>query len=403
MRIWLVNPFEASPAEGYPRGRYAALSAALARRGHEVTWWSSDFSHFKKAYRPPADAGATPPPGLHDVTLRSVHAPAYRGNASLSRVASHAGLAFATARAMLREASQPDLIMATSPPLEVSAAVAELARRRGARFCLDVGDVWPDSFALLLPPRLRVASSMLLWPHQRLLRYALRRADALVAISETYLSWALAHRGSSPRDQGIFPWASDRPLEPVRRELAADRLVAVFCGTLGITYDFDMIFAAAEALAGRSRHDVEFRIVGEGPRRGELERRAAGVASVKIVGPLYGEALDEEMRRAHVGLCTYVPDAPQSLPIKLYQYLAWGLPVLETLDGEMGSLLKSEEMGLTVRSAGQLADSLVGFREEPLRWQGLAEAALAYSREHDLAAVSGELADFCERVVERGV
>jgi hypothetical protein len=50
MRIWIINPFDDLPCEGKAQ-RFWSLSETLADQGHEVIWWSSDWSHRRKAKR----------------------------------------------------------------------------------------------------------------------------------------------------------------------------------------------------------------------------------------------------------------------------------------------------------------------------------------------------------------
>lgn len=392
MRIWLVNPFEALPDEGFPRLRYQALALELAQRGHDVTWWSTDFSHFSKSYRPTISQVGS------GVALRAIHAPAYRSNTSPGRVFSHAALALATARAMAAEVSRPDVVLLSAPPLEQAAVVAGLCRARGWTLCVDVLDVWPDSFEQLLPRRLQPAAPLLLWPHRQLLRFALRSVDALIAVSQTYLQWARERAGSVHHEE-VFPWAFAQP-DPVVLPRALDHpLVATFCGTLGVTYDFDIIFEAARLLEVQAPGAFSWQIIGDGPRRAELEARAKA-ESVQLLGPLKGASLDAAMRASHVGLCSYERSAPQSLPIKLYQYLAYGLPVIETLGGEMGALVADHGMGVTKRDASEVAATLLRWAQTPAEWQGLAARALEYAAQYHLERESERFADLLEGLAQ---
>ena len=95
MNIWLCNPFDNLVEEGARPQRYALLAAEFARRGHAVTWWTSDFSHARKARRAAADG--TPLPHAYanaqGVFMRLVATPPYARNVSLRRVRSHRAFA----------------------------------------------------------------------------------------------------------------------------------------------------------------------------------------------------------------------------------------------------------------------------------------------------------------------
>ena len=49
MTVWIQNPFDNLPCEGYRKQRYWLMAEAFARAGHSVVLWTSDFSHGAKA------------------------------------------------------------------------------------------------------------------------------------------------------------------------------------------------------------------------------------------------------------------------------------------------------------------------------------------------------------------
>ena len=51
MTVWIVNPFDNLPLEGYRPQRYWLMAQAFAAAGHDVVYWTSDFSHANKAPR----------------------------------------------------------------------------------------------------------------------------------------------------------------------------------------------------------------------------------------------------------------------------------------------------------------------------------------------------------------
>src|SRR5690606_25873676 len=80
--IWIFNPFDDVPGEGKPQ-RYWRVAEELARRGHEVVWWSSDFSHRRKDRRKAPDGAEIP------FAIRLVATPPYQRNISLARIRNH--------------------------------------------------------------------------------------------------------------------------------------------------------------------------------------------------------------------------------------------------------------------------------------------------------------------------
>ena len=51
MTVWIQNPFDNLPQEGFRKQRYWLMAEAFVRAGHDVVYWTSDFSHATKAPR----------------------------------------------------------------------------------------------------------------------------------------------------------------------------------------------------------------------------------------------------------------------------------------------------------------------------------------------------------------
>ena len=100
MTVWIVNPFDNLPTEGYRPLRFWLMAEAFVRAGHEVTYWTADFSHANKA--PRRILPDVPPPPFRVVTL---HEPPYARNISLRRLWAHWRWAKAWAKAAAAEAA----------------------------------------------------------------------------------------------------------------------------------------------------------------------------------------------------------------------------------------------------------------------------------------------------------
>ena len=117
LTIWIVNPFDDIPGEGLPPLRYWSLARILASRGHDVTWWSSTWSHRRKAIR-------RVPLGIREdegFAMRLVAVRPYQKNASLARFASHRDFSrtferLANESIASGQLSRPDLILASLSP-----------------------------------------------------------------------------------------------------------------------------------------------------------------------------------------------------------------------------------------------------------------------------------------------
>jgi glycosyltransferase involved in cell wall biosynthesis len=255
----VVNPFDQLPNETDVPLRYWALSRTFAAQGHEVIWWSSDFSHLTKSKRQPC-------PDTDGFSIRLIKTPPYRKNISFARLKNHKAFAdgfYADAMAALKsgELKAPDRIVVSLPPLGVaeqafrirnylreleSAKVGKYERRsrvvyalqgalapdsneekdtanralkqpcypdqssvishRSCQVIIDIMDAWPETFYQALPKPLRkILGPILVAPLHRSAKRAYQDADKISAVGQSYLDLASRYLGkkwSVVSDQG---------------------------------------------------------------------------------------------------------------------------------------------------------------------------------------------------------
>jgi glycosyltransferase involved in cell wall biosynthesis len=346
MRVWLVTAAEPIPSDGVRPMRFMGLARALAGRGHEVTLWTQTFFHHTKRHRFATDTEYVAE-GYRVVVLRAF---GYRTNISLRRYASHWRFARRLAGAMPGRPA-PDVVVASLPPLDTAAAVAEYCARRAIPFLVDVIDPWPDVFVELLPPALQRAGRAVSSPLRRQATRIVRRAHTVTAISRRYAEWAERLGAPHPVATAVFhPAVQLGSYDPRARDPRdGGPLRVVYAGALGRAYDLDCVLDCARLLAAGGSA-VEFAIAGEGPERARLERRAAGLTNVRFLGWLDAPALAALLAASDLGLACYRRDATQTVTYKLFEYAAAGLPVVCSLAGEMGELIREAGAGRVYRA-----------------------------------------------------
>ncbi|QKE84486.1 glycosyltransferase [Arthrobacter sp. NEB 688] len=164
---------------------------------------------------------------------------------------------------------------------------------------------------------------------------------------------------------GVDPRPFDRPLDRsavrARLGLPLGARAVVFTGTLRPWHGVEV---AVEALAALPR-DVHLVVVGDGPVREALASRATalGVASrLHLTGALPHDEAVAAVRCADVAIAPY-PDLPDFSfsPLKLYEYLAAGVPVVASDLGQPRALLGGLGVGRLVRP-GDPTDLAAGIR-----------------------------------------
>jgi glycosyltransferase involved in cell wall biosynthesis len=413
--FWLVCIGEPLPIDpgGERQLRMGVIARTLLDRGHQVTWWVSTFDHPYKRHRFAADTAVTVEPRYR---LQLLHGSGYRTNVSLRRLLDHWQVARSFRRLAAGEPA-PDLIFATVPTVELAAASASIGRARGIPVILDVRDLWPDALLDVLPNSLRPLGGIALRPMTRQVRKALRTATGITAVSPSYLRWGLAHAGrpAGPADQ-VVPLGYPEPAGGRPRPAEADALLRAmgvdparrliwFIGMFGHYYDLSTVIEAARRFRAEGRSDLQFVLSGSGHRDAEWRAAAAGLDNVVFTGWVTANQITALQWAAWAGLAAYIPNAPQSLPNKLFEYMAGGLPVLSSLGEDARDLLARHDCGTTYR-AGDAGDLMRVVKElladEDHHARMAKNSREAFDRQYAASRVYTALAERLERLAHPG-
>lgn len=436
MNIWLVNPFDPLPGEAEQLARYGRLALTLKERGHRVTWWSASFSH---RFKRPIDAAAvTGAARRRGIDVRLIETPPYRKNISLRRLWSHASFGRrwrAEAEAVLarnsssspellatagadrhkpnRHAPLPDLILASSPPLESAAHAATFGKRHGIPVVIDIQDQWPDYFAYAFPRALRVAARPLLTRHYAHERRAYRLATAITAVAEGYLERGLKIGGpkamSAEFPLGVDLGEADAAMndrtaaESFAWKKREGEVWAIMFGSFAHSYDLMTIVHAAARARTTWDNRVRFFFAGRGELEASLRREVErlGLDNVVFTGflahPNYGPLLAQ----ADIGFTASFPDSLVHLPNKVFFYFAAGVALLNTIPGECARIIDDAGCGLTYQAghADACFDAIRQAIDDPaaLRHMKAASRSLAESR-FDRRIILPRFAEFLESV-----
>ena len=378
MNVWIQNPFDNLPVEGYRKQRFWLMAEAFARAGHRVTLWTSDFNHMTKGLRALRGlrglrglSGERVAKGTYEVdglsskvlvqsltsnVSRPVLAPSpglelrlmptrpYRKNVGLERVRSHREYARTwerLARELVAEsnAETPNLIIASTPTVSGAETAVRLARTFGAKVAVDVMDAWPETFERLAPKGLRWLARLALTGLRRRAQRVYLAADFVSGVCERYRAltgrsdYYLAYHGIELED-------GRRKTEDVGRKTEGGRLV--YAGNLGRTYDLGTVIRGLKEL--NARLDVAGR--GQGEAEWQALVKELGLENrVTFHGYLGEGELARLLASADIGLVPMPSESFVGVPYKFADYAAAGLAIVSSLGGESADLLARYRCG----------------------------------------------------------
>jgi len=325
------------------------LAQALEESGHEVVFWSSDFSHpFKrKRFLKPVESG-------YRVIL--VPTRPYKSNVCLARLRSHKAYAqswLKMAVESIRSGAMqpPDLVLTSVPPLETGLVAQELRRRFGCRVVADVQDAWPETFYRLLPfPEMlrEVVGPALFAAYRNQARRIYQGADWVTGVAESYLALAREYGAGQVSERPYYlgtslPAGTDRTEQ--RDTGKKDILDLIYVGILGRMHDL------ATVIRYVIQDDrLRLHVAGAGPDERHLRNLAKSHENVVFHGYLDAVRLEELLSVADVGVLPMTQASYVAVPNKLIDYVAYGLPVISSLGGEAAALLEKYQAGVSYRA-----------------------------------------------------
>ena len=371
---------------GYTRFRF--LSELLAREGFEVDLITSTFQHWDKAQR------NTTLPCYQNLPYRIqfVYEPGYTRNLDLKRINSHRVFA-RNLRNFLngRFSDNPrayDLIYSEIPPNDMALTCAEVAHDNGIPYVADVNDLWPEAMRMAL--NIPVVSDVAFAPFARDAKRTYELMTAAVGTSDEYANRPAADRTQPYEKRTVYvgnqlsafdEGAHDRAADVVK---PADEIWVTYAGTLGASYDIATLIDAA-VLASKADGRIRVKLLGDGPDRARLEEHALECgAPVDFVGYAPYDLMAAYLVKSDITINSLVKTAAQSIVTKIGDYLAAGIPMVNTgTSPEFRAKVDHDKFGINVdaEDAQVLADALVELAGDPDRRARMGERARAIAEE----------------------
>ncbi len=404
MNIWLVSIFENTPLDDNLNTRYNSLVSEAGHRNHNVVFWSSTFRHNIKKQRNLDSNEITISPNLK---VNFIKAKSYSKNISFSRMLSHYALGKKLIDAFDNQSVLPDVIVVAFPPISTAYDVIQWANKKSIPVIIDIIDPWPDVFVQHMTGLKRSLVQLGVYPLQRKTTNIFRNSSAIIAISKQYIDWANRYCNEKKETAYFYPAVQfdeiKRQIELAKttRTKQHDRLTVIYAGSLGYSYDIPTILASAEWLE-KAQPKIQFIIAGDGPQKGIVEKYQSTHHNLKYLGRLSKEKLMEEYYLSDIGLTQHIKGATQSVTYKLFDLLACGLPIMNSLESEMKSIIVDNKVGLHNNPGDfqQLAKNILRcFEDSELLTEMKANATRLTAEQGDSKIVYKNALDFIEAQV----
>ncbi|WP_159500663.1 glycosyltransferase family 4 protein [Microbacterium sp. 18062] len=207
-------------------------------------------------------------------------------------------------------------------------------------------------------------------------RDALRGADVVACVSEPVARWA---RGNGAANVVVAPNGVDTDRICPAAPAFGGPLRVGFVGTLKPWHGVETLIDAMGLVEERHGGGARLVIVGDGPEAASLRRRALDRSvEVEFTGAVAPSTIPSRLSGLDVGVAPY-PAAGDDYfsPLKVFEYLAAGLPVVASRVGQIPGIVEHGVTGLLVApgSPEALAEALASLRDAPVALRAMAAAA----------------------------
>jgi colanic acid biosynthesis glycosyl transferase WcaI len=275
-----------------------------------------------------------------------------------------------------------DAVIAVTPSFPALAPAMAFARARRVPWIMWLQDIVTDGAATtgLMDdgPLLKAAHAFE--------RMAYNSANRIVAISEAFRQNLLAKGVRTEKIVRIFNPSTRQTSQPVDLDSAIARPRILAMGNIGHSQGLDRIVDAFQESAELDALGAELVIAGHGVAAGEVRARVHS-ERVHMPGVLYGEQLEPELRSASIGLVSQRADIQEfNLPSKLMNYMAYGVPVIASVNPgcETARIVLESGAGWVTdaQTSSEFASAAAAKLRDPEALKAAGQAGFAYAKEN---------------------
>ncbi|OLS38882.1 hypothetical protein BTR22_04315 [Alkalihalophilus pseudofirmus] len=347
--ILIIAHFTQAPNEK-GNGRFHYLAEKISEQNAKVEIVTTSFSHRTKLQRnitKGQQASVT-----YNFTM--LHEPGYKKNVSLSRFYSHY-IFGKNLKQYLKKRKKPDVIYCAIPSLDAAKVAATYAKENNIKYIIDVQDLWPEAFKMVF--NVPVISNTIFYPMERKADFIYSQADEIIAVSNTYSNRALKVNKKCINAHSIFLGTDLANFDTMAKgksslDKPSGEVWLVYLGTLGHSYDINLVIDALKILKDKGHKDIKFIVLGDGPLRLRFENYSKKKdIKAEFTGRLeYGEMVGI-LQQCDIAVNPISQGAAQSIINKHGDYAAAGLPVLNTQEStEYRNLVDEYQMGFNCKS-----------------------------------------------------
>lgn len=331
------------------------LPQFLHNNGYDVEVVTSNFNHHRKLHQKQIEQ--------RDYKFTVLDEPGYSKNVSIKRLISIRKYK-RNLKIYLSNHEPVDYVYCFVPPHSIANEGHKFAKRIHAEFIIDVRDLWPEAFRMIFKNPL--IYDIITFPLTLSANSIYRKADKIIAVSETYLNRAKMCNNTAPSEVVYLGTSFSEVDNIIRNEpkaiKAEQEFWIAYAGTIGNSYDLETLIKAYRLIIDEGLSNIKLHILGSGPLEDKVKSLDLQLnTNVVFHGRVSYSNMISFIKNADVVINVLVDNAPQSIINKHMDYAAVGIPVVSTqTTKEYVDLIELFKAGINVNNTPlDLKDAIV--------------------------------------------
>jgi glycosyltransferase involved in cell wall biosynthesis len=299
-----------------------------------------------------------------------------------------------------------DVLLFESPPLFLIPSGLLIGLLKRTKVIMNVSDIWPEALVQTGHKFSKLTLKILLWlekfGYEHSTVVALTNPGAVERINARFPHIATTIISNGVNTKMFRP---DLRSETIRGELglADGDFLAMYSGLHGLAQGLEVIVDAANRLRDNNR--IKFVMVGEGPTKESLVRRAdeLKLSNLKFLPHRPKKEMPALLASADVSMIPLAARMPGTMPSKIYEAMASSVPVVVAKGCEGEALVNKFDVGMVFEplDSQELAAAISSLASDPQRHQEMRVNCLEISKRFD-RAVTAERTELILLAVAQG-
>ena len=361
--IWYLSMYEPLPVFD-PNGklmRSGHLARALSRQKVNTLLLTTDFDHHThEHFDLPKDIKI-----INDyLSVLYIPSLGYKRDISIKRYQNNIDFAKKFLKFARSQNYKPKLIITQIPSLEMVQVVSEYSLKNNVPYVVDIRDVYPDNYKRLFPKKLKFLYNVFFKFLEIKKNKILNNATAITAVSKTFAKWAsnsLSDNSSiKPKTFYIGYPTPKKIIENeknnflIKHSIPLNKKIIVFVGTFSNLINFDHIFNAFEQLSKSSNSPWYLCIAGAGYNQDYIEEKCLSLKNANFLGWLKPNEIHLLYKASSLSITPYCNNDFMAMPNKFFECVAYELPILNSLKGEMSEFIENYNLGSNFKNKNSI-------------------------------------------------